>query len=227
MAAFAAAIEFGYRYIETDVRASRDGELLIFHDSDLTRMTGESGQVAKLPAEDIRRRLLKGSERIPYLSELLEEWPDIRFNIDPKTDDAIEPLIMLLKKMQAEKRVCIGAFSGKRLAAIRATFGDTICTAMSPREVALLRLQSLWPGGNTPSPRQAAARCVQVPLRYRNIRVIDPAFLRAAHRRGLKVHVWTVNERAEMERLLALGVDGIMTDDAALLKSVMLAHNLW
>lgn len=220
--AFAQAVAAGYRFVETDVHLTRDGEVIAFHDADLGRLTGLPGRVSERDWADIARLTVRGGGQIPRLSDLLEAWPDLFINIDPKSDAVVAPLIALLRRHRALERVCVGSFSTTRLRAVRRALGAAVATSMGPGEVVRLRLAGL---GLCGVPMDAV--CVQVPERYHGLPVVDRRLLDCAHRAGLKVHVWTVNDRPAMERLLDLGVDGIMTDDLALLKSVMQARNLW
>lgn len=220
--AFAAAVATGYRFVETDVHLTRDGEIVAFHDADLARMTGRAGRIADLDWQDIAGMEVDGGGRIPRLDDLLETWPDLFINIDPKSDAVVDPLIALLRRRRAVGRVCIGSFSTARLRKVRAALGPELATSMGPHEIIRLRLASLGLG-QVP----AGVVCAQVPIRYYGVRVLDQRLISCAHEAGLKVHVWTINDRATMERLLDLGVDAIMTDDLALLKSVMQSRGLW
>ncbi len=222
MAAFAAAVDLGYRYVETDVHTTADGVLVAFHDERLERVTDKRGLVSSMDWSDVREARVGGSERIPLLEELVKTWEDLRINIDPKSDGAVGPLLDVLRRTAAWDRVCVGSFSGRRLKRMRDEAGDRLCTSMGPGEVMRLRLASYrLPSGGF------SADCVQVAPRHYGIRVIDGAFLRAAHARGLPVHVWTINAETEMERLLDAGVDAIMTDEAELLKEVLEARGFW
>ncbi len=222
MAAFSAAVDLGYRILETDVHATADGMLVTFHDSVLDRLTDHTGRVADLSSHALRKVLVEGKEPIPLFSELLASWPELRFIIDPKEDNAVEPLYQVLKQTRSWDRVCIGSFSGKRLRWLREQAGLKLCTSAGPMEVALLRLASL--GVPVPS---IAADCVQVPLRRYGVRIVDRSFVSAAAARRLPVQVWTVNEGEVMNWLLDIGVDGIMSDEAELLKDVFMQRDLW
>ena len=227
MAAFAAAVKLGFRYVETDVHLTRDNVLIAFHDDRLDRVTHHRGRIAETDWADIREARVDGTEPIPLFTDLLDTWPTLRINVDPKTDAAVGPLIDVIREAKAADRVCLGSFSGRRLQKIRRAPDLNICTSMSPMEVLRLRLCSL-PGFNVMASRtKQAAACVQVPAYFKGIRVIDPAFISHAHGLGLKVHVWTINDEAEMNRLLDLGVDGIMSDDAELLKRIFVTRGLW
>jgi glycerophosphoryl diester phosphodiesterase len=222
MAAFQDAVDLGYGYIETDVHATRDGVLVAFHDDRLDRLTDQRGRIAELDWAEVARARVHGREPIPRFDELLAAWPDLRINIDPKADAAVAPLITALRRPGLLARVCVGCFSGRRLAVVRAALGADLCTSMGPGEVLRLRLGSL--GLAVGSFRALVA---QVPLRHYGLPVVDRRFVDAAHLRGLKVHVWTINDEAEMRRLLDLGVDGIMSDETALLKSVFMERGYW
>lgn len=223
LAAFAYAVDLGYRYIETDVQATRDGVLLVFHDDELPRLTGLPGRPGDHDWAQLRDARIHGTEPIPLFDELLSSWPDIRLNIDPKTDAAAGALTALLaKRPELLDRICIGSFSGARLARMRKALGPRLCTSAGPMEVTALAMRGL----GLPFPRPAAL-AAQVPERHHGIPVVTKPFLRAAHRLDMPVHVWTIDSQAEMERLLDLGVDGIMTDRPSLLKSVFQERGLW
>jgi glycerophosphoryl diester phosphodiesterase len=222
MSAFEAAIDMGYRYIETDVHATADGVLVAVHDDTLDRVTDRSGVIGDLPWSEVRKARVQGSEPVPLLEDLLGLWPDVRVNIDPKHDAAVEPLVEAIRRTNAVDRVCIGAFSDRRLARIRAQLGPRLCTSMGPRQVArLLAVARGLPGGRFTS------ACIQVPVRRGPVPVVTERFLEAAHARGLPVHVWTINDPDEMRQLLDLGVDGIMTDAPDVLKQVLDERSIW
>ncbi len=209
MAAFEAAAKLGFEYLETDVRATRDGHVAVFHDDTLERMTGARGRIEDLSLAELRKLRVAGTEPLPLLAGLLRGLPDMKVNIDPKTDGAAALLMRLLRKMDVWDRVCVASFSGRRLEYMRREAGDRLCTSAGPGEITRLWLSRFGlPAG------RIRADCVQAPPRRSFIRVVDEAFVKTAHARGLPVHVWTINDSAEMETLLACGVDGIMTDDA-------------
>ncbi len=225
MEAFAHAVEtLGFRYLEADAHATRDGVLVAFHDDRLDRVTDRKGRIADLTWADLRDVRMAGGERIVRLEDLLAAWPHVRINIDPKTDPAAERLPALLARVGfGLDRLCIGAFSDRRLGRLRAALGPDLCTSMGPLEVLRLRLAS-W---GWPRDRDFVARCCQVPVVEKGIPVADLRFVRAAHDRGLKVHVWTVNDEREMERLLDLGVDGLITDRPSILRRVLERRGQW
>ena len=222
MPAFQDAVDLGYRTLETDVRATRDGVLLGFHDDNLQRMAGQPGTLESTDYSDIQLVKVGGSERLPLLEDILGSWPDIFVNIEPKHDSAVVPLIAVIKKTCAIDRVCIGSISAPRMTQIRTAFGPKLCTSMVPSEVVRLRLASF----GLPMGRFEAG-CVQVPVAHKGVSIVDRRFIAAANARNLPVHVWTVNGALDMNRLIDLGVHGIMTDRLRVLKKVMRDRGLW
>ena len=216
MAAFEHAVGLGYRYLETDVHVTADGLVAAFHDDILDRVTDRTGRIADLRWSEIQQARIAGAHAVPLLEDVLGAWPDVRVNIDPKHDASVIPLVEALRRTQAFDRVCVAAFSDRRLARFRRLTGGQVCTGLGPAEIALLRMASVGGlSGLSPAfgPRRpVAGTCVQVPVRHGRLLLVDRRFVLAAHRRGLPVHVWTVDDDAEMDRLLDLGVDGIMTD---------------
>jgi glycerophosphoryl diester phosphodiesterase len=234
--AFEAAVAMGFRYLETDVHATRDGVLLAFHDDDLARLTDRAGKICELALTEVRAAdagyafspdggttfPFRGTGVvIPTLEELLTRWHDVYLNIDAKADETVAPLVELVSRLDAFGRVCIGSFSDRRVARIRALARGRICSSMGQVATAMAFAASRT--GRMP---RFHADCLQVPRRWGPLR-LDRRFVKAAHHAGLPVHVWTVDDQAEMESLLDLGVDGIMTDRPRALKAVFQARGLW
>lgn len=225
LAAFARAVDLGFGYLETDVHATSDGVLLAFHDHTLDRVTDRSGVVARLPWQQVQQARIGGREPIPTLEELLGSWPDVRVNIDVKEAGAVAPLVDVIRRTGALDRVCVASFSARRVAAVRRRLGPRLCTALAPPAVGLLRLAATHRLAHGLAPRRAP--CAQVPDRVGPLRVVTPGLVALGHRRGLRVHVWTVNEAAEMTRLLDLGVDGLITDQLSTLREVLTQRGQW
>ncbi|MEU8354014.1 MULTISPECIES: glycerophosphodiester phosphodiesterase [unclassified Streptomyces] len=221
--AFARAVGAGYRYLETDVHATSDGALVAFHDATLDRVTDARGAIAALPWREVRRARVAGTEPLPLFEELLEAFPGARWNIDVKAEGALRPLLSLLHRTGAWNRVCVGSFSEARVARAQALAGSRLATSLGTRGVLGLRLRAY----RLPALARRTAVCVQVPERHARLRIVDRAFLRAAHALGLQVHVWTVNDPARMAALLDLGVDGIMTDHIDTLRTVLTERGAW
>ena len=223
MPAFRHAVELGYTYLETDVHATTDGTLLAFHDADLARTCGRPGRIDTLPWREVRTARVAGTEPIPLIEDLLDEFPDARFNIDCKADSGVVPLVRLLRRRpELLDRVLIGGFSDARLRRIRASVGERLCTSFGPQQVAALAV-----GGRVPGPPARRGHAAQVPTGRGRVKLVTPRFVRRAHALGLHVHVWTIDDPVTMHALLDLGVDGIMTDTPAVLKDVMCQRGVW
>jgi glycerophosphoryl diester phosphodiesterase len=223
LSGFRRAADEGYRYLETDVHATSDGVVVVHHDSTLDRTTDLSGPVAARPWSVVGRAMIGGREKITRLADLLEELPDARFNIDVKADAAVEPVLAVLRRSGAMGRVCLASFSDTRLARLRRLGGPELLTSMGPRSAG-----ALWLAGRVPvAGLVVRGTLAQVPAAQGRLRIVDDRFVRAAHRRGLEVHVWTIDDEAEMARLLDLGVDGLVTDRPDVLREVLRARDAW
>ena len=225
MAAFEYAVGLGYRYLETDVHATSDGVLLAFHDRTLDRVTEQRGRLRQLTAADIDGIRIGGSAAIPRLEDILGAWPDVRVNVDVKDWPAIGPLVETVRRTGALDRICVASFSDRRLARVRAALGPALCTSLGPLGVLRLRVTSY--GRLLGRAAASGVPCAQLPVRAGPVPIVDRRLVDAAHRRELSVHVWTVDDPADMRRLLDLGVDGIMTDRPEVLREVLLGRGLW
>ena len=215
--AFEHAVRLGYVYLETDVRATSDGRLVAFHDRTLDRVTDARGPIGARPYADVAAMRVAGTEPIPLIEDLIGTYPDARFNIDLKDAPGISLLPEVLRRTDAWDRVCVTSFSGARLRTFRGLIDRPVCMAVSPASVAGVRCTP-WMNPR-PGPQ---AHCAQVPRR-----VASKGFIRRAHALGLAVHVWTINDKSEMARLLDLGADGIMTDEIAVLREVLTERGQW
>lgn len=244
LAAFASAVELGFEYLETDVHLTADGVVVAAHDEHLDRVTDSSGAIAEMPWREVSRARIGGTEPVPTFEELLEAFPGVRFNVDPKSDAVVDPLVDLLVRHDALGRVCIGAFSQRRLERVREHLGPAVCTSAGPREITALmarsavrrRARNEGPARNEGQARdEGLARnedgppfeCIQVPVSHRGVPVVTGRLVELAHQMDVQVHVWTVDEPAEMNRLLDLGVDGLMTDRPSVLKRVLVERGAW
>ncbi len=243
MAAFGAAVDLGYEYLELDVRASRDGVLAVYHDPTLDTLTDGTGAIGQLDWEQIRRARISGLEPVCRLEEVLDAWPGVRLNIDPKHPAAVRPLVELLRRQDCSQRVCVSTFSDRRMRRIGRLLEGRYCTAEPQTRIARFKLEAVRlarsaarepvparepnPAREPGPPSQRTLGCVQVPATIHGWRLVDAAFVEAVHSHGCQVHVWTVNQATEMRELLALGVDGIMTDRPSLLKQVLQETDQW
>ncbi|MFE5620197.1 glycerophosphodiester phosphodiesterase family protein [Streptomyces sp. NPDC056463] len=222
-AAFRRAAAAGYRYFETDVHTTADGALVAFHDSTLDRVTDTGGRIRDLPWDAVREARVAGKEPLPLFEELLEEFPEARWNVDLKAESSLVPLVDLIRRTGAWDRICVGSFTESRVARAQRLAGPRLATSFGVKGVAALRLRSL----GIPAALRAGAVAAQVPERQGGVTVVDRRFVREAHARGLQVHVWTVNEPERMNSLLDLGVDGIMTDHLETLRAVLTDRGVW
>lgn len=223
MASFEHAVQLGYRYLETDVHRTTDGVLVSFHDADLKRTCGIDARIGEMSAADVASARVRGDAgaefAIPLMSELFEAFPDRHFNIDAKSDEAVEPLVELIESMGVLDRVCVASFKLSRLRALRSRLGRGLLTNMSPTEVVSLRTIGRLPGRH--------ARAAQVPMKAGFVNVVNKRFVLSANVSEIPVHVWTINDRDEMERLLDLDVNGIMTDETEVLRDVFAERGFW
>jgi glycerophosphoryl diester phosphodiesterase len=231
MAAFRAAVELGYRYLETDVHTTADGVVLVFHDETLDRVTDGRGRVAGLTAAEVAGARIGGREPVPTFDDLVSGLPGVRLNVDVKDWNSVRGLAAAIERHGAHDRVLVTSFSDRRRRAVLRLLSRPVASSAGVVSVALFTvLGRLLPG---PVFTRVLGRvlhdvhALQVPVRYGALEVVTPGFVRRAHALGLVVHVWTVNDPAEMRRLLQLGVDGIVTDRADLLRDVLIERGEW
>ncbi len=218
--AFQHAVDAGAEYVETDVHASADGECVIAHDPDLTRVAGRPAKVQELTLAQLRAVDLGNGQGFCSLSEALEAFPRTRFNIDVKSAAAVAPTIAAIRGANASDRVLVSSFDERRRAAALAGLPGVVSSAS-----ARLFARALIAGklGLSPLVRSAlrGVVAVQVPERALGLTITTPRMLRQLHSAGVEVHIWTVNDPARIAELLDLGVDGIVTDRADLALEVV------
>lgn len=224
MTAFSNAVELGFRYLESDVHATSDGHLVSFHDAELSRVTGYDGVIEDLTLAEVQTLHVGGREAIPTLDELLDAFPETRWNLDIKAPGAVEPLAEIIRAHGAEQRVCVGSFSLKRLNRFRRLM-PSVTTSVSPVGVAALGMGL---------PKLVGRRRVvfQVPMSYRvaglyTVPLVTPKLVQTVHKAGRKIHVWTIDDPQLMHELIDWGVDGIITDRPDLLKGVLRTRGMW
>lgn len=209
--AFAAAVAVGVTHIETDVRVSADGEAIIAHDPDLSRVAGRDVRVDQLTARELAQVPLGAGQGFPTLAEALDGFPETYFNIDIKTEGAVEPTVRAISRLAATSRVLIASFSAKRrLAVVRQLPGVATSLSMNSGPQAILGART---GAQSLLRRLLrGVDAVQLPFRLRGVDILSARAVAGFHATGVEVHAWTVNEVEDMERLLQRGVDGIVTD---------------
>lgn len=223
LAAFGRSVDLGYRYLETDVRVTSDGELVCFHDATLDRVTGLRGPVRRHTLASLRSTRV-GGEPIATLRDALEAFPGANFTVDLKDRDAIAPLAELLQDNDFRDRVCVaGAWDGW-LAELRG-HAPGVRTALGWRSLTALITSAR--AGMPCARRFATAEFAHVPLRLGRFPVFVERLVAGAHRIGVRVIVWTVDDPIEITRLLDAGVDGIITDRPDVLREVLVARGQW
>jgi glycerophosphoryl diester phosphodiesterase len=215
-AAFAAAHAAGAEYIETDCQVTADGDVVLFHDSTLQRLVGDPRSVSDVRTRELAA-IFADHGGLLTVAEALASFPTARFNIDVKTLDAAEPLGPIL--VDHAQRVLVTSFSdANRRATIAATLraGAAVRPATSGGSRTIAALRALSSLRLSPARVLRDVDALQIPERHGVVKVLTPALIRAAHAHGVEVHVWTVNDPDDMRRLIASGVDGVVSDRADL-----------
>ena len=235
------AVEIGVDFLETDVRLTKDDVPVLFHDDDLIRTTGTDGSIrdktlVELKQIDFGYNFTPDEGRsFPYrdqglsvvtLREAFETFPEINFNLDIKDKDlhAPEVLASVINEFDRQDSVIVGSFHDTQAHRFRKLMPE-VKTSACPSEVTrfvfalMMRVLRFFSRG-------CVYESFQVPLKYGRITVITDRFIKASHDRDIAVHVWTINEREEMQRLIEMGVDGIFTDKPALLREVLKENQL-
>jgi len=223
LAAFGLATALGYRYLETDVRVSSDGHLVCFHDATLDRVTHLRGPVSRQPLARLGRLRVQG-EPIPTLTDALEAYPRARFTVDLKDRAAIAPLAKVLQHRDFRERVCVAGAWDSWIARVRAE-SPGVRTTLGWHALAALVTASR--AGLRPSRRLATAEYAHVPLRLGRVPVFVDRLVEGAHRIGVRVVLWTLDDPVDMRRALDAGVDGIITDRPDLLREVLIGRDAW
>lgn len=225
MLAFQHAADLGVDGLELDVHSTADGVLVVIHDDHVDRVTDGHGFVHDLTLAELKQLdagyhwTNDGGQSYPFrgqgvtiptLAEVFAAFPDLWINIDLKQSDPsiVEPFVALLHESKMTQQVCVGSFDEKTVRQFRQACPEAATAASLPEALQLLvfsrvGLDSLY---------QGRATAMQLPEVENRLRIITPGFVRAAHRRGIAVHVWTVDDISAMQRLIQMGVDGLITD---------------
>jgi glycerophosphoryl diester phosphodiesterase len=235
MAAFSGAVEMGYTFLETDLRITADRLLVCFHDPTVDRTTDAQGPVSSYTWDDLRRldagfRYFRQGDYpfraqgigIPSLEELMTTFPKVRLVTDLKEDGTEELLAELVERLGIHDRLVVGSFSDRRLARFRRLTHGEVATSTGQKETF-----RAWTRAQMRRPIGGDAQALQIPTTWYGMPLVGRPLVSAAHREGIQVHVWTVNETEEMERLLTMGVDGIITDRPDLLREVLIRRQAW
>lgn len=220
LAAFERALEVGATHLETDAHASADGIAVLSHDPDLTRLVGRPARVEELTMAELSAIDLGAGVGFASLAEALAAFPAARFNVDIKSERAVEPVVAAIREAGAIDRILVVSFDeGRRARAVARLPG--VATAASARGMRWVLAGAKL--GLTPLVRYGlrGVDAVQIPPVYRGIRLITPRVVRAIHRQRREIHVWTINDPDEMRRLLEAGADGLVSDRCDLARTVV------
>jgi glycerophosphoryl diester phosphodiesterase len=223
--AFRGALAAGCKYLETDLRTTRDGHIVLCHDEQLERTTDGQGKVhehtlAELKRLDAGHRFSPDGRsfpargqgvRIPTLEELVALSSEARFNVEIKQAEPpmIEALWSFIERRGLHERVLVAAEQDPLVQAFRRISHGRVATSAGRNECL-----KFWLASRLGAERWLSIdyQALQIPASFSGLRVLTPRLLKAAHRRGVHVHVWTINDCDEMRALVAMGVDGIMSD---------------
>jgi glycerophosphoryl diester phosphodiesterase len=218
MAAFQSAANLGFRFLETDVIATKDNEAITYHGSANLFMKTLFGleirrNVQKMTYAQARKSINLGEEPVPKFSEVLSKFKRQNFCIDVKTNEAVKPLVEIIKRQKAEKRVVITSFSKSRsVRANRLLYGENFRTACLCVYRTKGTIISIFPGLILPRMKKQGFGYIHIPYRC-----ITRKLLKEAKKQNFKIYAWTVNDQSKMEELLSMGVDGIISDEVKLL----------
>jgi glycerophosphoryl diester phosphodiesterase len=240
LTAFEGAVGLGYRYVETDVHRTRDGAIVCVHDATLERTTDGAGNVwdhtlAELKALDAGYRFSSDGQRFPFrgrgcviptLEDAFALHPELRLNVEIKQRAPAmeEALWREIDRLGVHERILVAAAHDPLMERFRRARPH----APMPTSPGFRGVLRFWLGAESGLHHLARYPfdALQVPPRHRGLTVVDRRFVEVAHRHGIRVHVWTIDEADEMRRLLDLGVDGIMTDEPELLAAVFAERGL-
>lgn len=232
MTAFRNAVALGYTHLETDVHLTRDGRLVAFHDVRLDRVTDRKGLIKNLTWQQVSEARLGGdlgdrSESVPLLTDIIEAFPGVNLNIDLKAPGTARALWQVIERHGLHDHVCVGSFQQRHLTHFRRLSKGSVATAAGAAGIAVMRFSP----ASMSRMLHTSADVLQVPAFVspagQRLEVVTKKFISAAHRAGRQVHVWTIDDRDEMTRLLDLGIDGLVSDRIDVLKDVLIQRGVW
>ena len=219
------AVKLGVDVLEMDVRSNRDGQLIILHDDTVAQTTNATGPVENYSLVDLKKLdaahrwspdngqtfpLRNKGVKIPTLAEVFNAFPETKMNLEIKESrsSTIHSLCRLIRDHHMTKKVMVASFDADSLKEFRSLCPQVATSAGASEAMLFYGLQKVYlEAAYSPN-----AQALQVPETFRNLRVVNRRFIEAAHARNMRVQVWSVNDMKVMQRLLELGVDGIMTD---------------
>lgn len=237
LVAFTRAVEVGADVLELDVHSTADGIVVIMHDETVDRTTDGTGSINSMSFEALRQ-LDAGYNftrdhgatyphrgqglAVPTLEELLQAFPDMYFVIEIKqwNPSIVDEVLQILYDTETEDQVVIGSFFDDVLLEVREA-DPRILTSFGLLEMMnLIQLTEATEGDYEPP-----AELIQIPTEQGSVDLLEPEFQARVRRLGLKTHIWTINNRDEMERLMAMEIDGLITDDPLTLNELIEASD--
>jgi glycerophosphoryl diester phosphodiesterase len=204
--AFSQAWSDGIRRFETDIHCTKDGVLVLAHDPDIYRLTRQDFKISDLDFEQLQKFKINQLSPWATLEDLYLKFPEAFISIDIKSDDALEPFISWAQDKDLSNLV-VGSFSTQRTLAFRKAFPGSR-TALTTREIALINLGLSFLLRNLPSSLFA-----MVPIKFRGIKIFTNRLRKFCNKRGIEIHIWTINDPAVAKDLKSSGASGIVTDD--------------
>ena len=230
LVAFDHAVELGVDVLEMDIHQTQDGAIVLMHDATVDRTTDGSGAIKEMSLDEIRALdagyywtdddgatyPYRGQGiQVPTLEEIFQSYPDMRMNIEIKqeTPSMVRPFCNLIHDYNMQDKILVATFHQATMNEFRDVCPDVITSMVEPEIQLFFGLNVAYLGALF----QAPGAAFQVPLTSSlpiigEVDVVTERFVRVAHSHNIQVHAWTINETAEMERLIELGVDGIITD---------------
>ena len=214
--AFNSVIQMGYKYIETDLRMTLDGEVIAFHDPDLKRLFNLDLWVKDLTFNEIADLFKEKNCRLLTLEDALKEFPHINFNIDLKVKEAIQHSVKVVADLNSFDRVCFASFHSSHTKKVLHLNQNAI-VSMSMKDVALFKFFKIY---------NKRVKVIQIPIKWKGIKLLTRNLMQEAYKNNLLVHVWTVNDEVTINNLIDIGVNGIITDKPELLMKTMKERDL-
>ena len=214
--AFKSVVDMGFEYIETDLRKTLDNEIVTFHDEDLNRLFNIDLKVENLTFEEIDKFFSAKNCKLLTLKEALVNFPETKFNIDLKSKNVIRESINVVKELKAFERVCFASFNSSHTDEVLANIPSAV-VSMGMKDVAYFKFFNYL---------RKDSKILQVPLNWKGLSILNSKLVKKAREKDLFIHVWTINDRESIIKLMDMGVHGIVTDKPELIMEIMKEKNL-
>ena len=209
--AFKSVVDMGFEYIETDLRKTLDNEIVTFHDEDLNRLFNIDLKIENLTFAEIDKFFSEKNCNLLTLKEALLNFPETKFNIDLKSKDVIQESINIVKELEAFERVCFASFNSSHTDEVL-TDSPRAVVSMGMKDVAYFKFFNYL---------RKDSKILQVPLNWKGLNILNSKLIKKAKDKDLFIHVWTINDRESIIKLIDMGVHGIVTDKPELMMEIM------